>query len=305
MAKGMSKLKLSINDSNVNINLCGSAALREYQDAIQHKLTNIRRQIRKFGSAAVAFSAGVDSTFLLRVAHDELAANAIAVTVRMRSCASTECESAIAFCRDNAIRHFILDIDEFSIPHFAENPPDRCYHCKKAIFSRILSFARENGLSTVLEGTNSDDDGDYRPGRRALAELGILSPLHDADLSKKEIRALSHQLGLATADKPSNACLASRFPYGTPITPDGLDRVAKAEAFIHKRLPDLRQLRVRSHADGVARIEIPAAYIPQVAACATEIHSALHSLGFTYIALDLHGYRTGSLNERLTQLPFH
>ena len=271
---------------------------QQRSESAEPKLARLRAQLREMGSAAVAFSSGVDSTFLLRVAHEELGDRVVAVTVRSHTFPKRELEEAVAFCRAEGVRHEIIDSDELSIPGFAENPPDRCYHCKKAIFGKIIELAQANGLTAVLEGSNIDDDGDYRPGRRAIRELGVRSPLHDAGLTKVEIRELSKKMGLPTADKPSFACLASRFPYGEEITVDRLARVERAERF----LLDLGfgQVRVRSHGD-LARIELCAADIPKAIAQRKKIHDSLKSFGFGYVALDLQGYRTGSLNEVLTK----
>ena len=267
---------------------------------IGSKLKHLRERLRKTGSAAVAFSAGVDSTFLLRVAHEELGGSAVAVTVRSPLIPHHELEDAAAFCRTEGIRHEIIDFDALAVPVVAANPPDRCYHCKKTIFGRLLEFARAQGLATTMEGSNTDDDGDYRPGRRAIAELGILSPLREAGLSKADIRALSHEMGLPTWSKPSFACLASRFPYGERITAAGLERVERAEQWLIDAGLGLTQLRVRSHGD-IARIEVPPEAIPRLAARAEEIAAAFKGFGFAYTTLDLHGYRTGSLNETLTK----
>ena len=267
-------------------------------DEIDMKLEQLRASLREIESAAVAFSSGVDSTFLLRVAHELLGDRAVAVTIRSSTFPKRELDEAAAFCRAEGVRHEIIDSCELDIPGFAENPPDRCYLCKKAIFGKIIEFAQANGLRAVLEGSNIDDDGDYRPGRRAIAELGIHSPLREAGLSKSDIRALSHEMGLHTWSKPSFACLASRFPYGERITAAGLERVERAERWLRDAGLGLTQLRVRSHGD-MARIEVPPGDIPHVAAHAAEISTALKGFGFTYVALDLQGYRTGSLNETL------
>ena len=265
---------------------------------LSEKLTRLRSTLREIGSAAVAFSSGVDSTFLLRVAHEELGDRVVAVTVRSPAFPKRELDEASAFCRAENIRHEILDSDELSVPGFADNPPDRCYHCKKAIFGEIGALARAFGLAAVVEGSNVDDDGDYRPGRRAIAELGVKSPLRDAGLTKSEIRELSRAMGLPTADKPSFACLASRFPYGERITAAGLERVGRAEQWLLDAGLGLTQLRVRSHGD-MARIEVPPDEIPRIAAHAAEIAAAMKESGFAYAALDLQGYRTGSMNETL------
>ena len=262
------------------------------------KLERLRERLRVIGGAVVAFSSGVDSTFLLRVAHEELGDRVVAATARSHSFPNRELDEATAFCRAEGVRHVVIDSEELDIPGFAGNPPDRCYHCKKELFGKLLAFARDNGLAAVLEGSNIDDDGDYRPGRRAIRELGIVSPLHEAGLTKTEIRALSRKMGLPTSDKPSFACLASRFPYGERITVRGLEQVEKAEQWLLDAGWGLTQLRVRSHGD-LARIEVPPADIPRLAARASEIAAAFKDLGFAYVTLDLLGYRIGSMNEIL------
>ena len=262
------------------------------------KLERLRERLRVIGGAVVAFSSGVDSTFLLRVAHEELGDRVVAATARSHSFPKRELDEATAFCRAEGVCHVVIDSEELDIPGFAENPPDRCYHCKRELFGKLLAFARDNGLAAVLEGSNIDDDGDYRPGRRAIRELGILSPLHEAGLTKAEIRVLSREMGLPTFDKPSFACLASRFPYGERITVRGLERVEKAEQWLLDAGWGLTQLRVRSHGD-LARIEVPPADIPRLAARAAEIAAAFANFGFAYVTLDLRGYRTGSMNEVL------
>ena len=262
------------------------------------KAKRLRASLREIGSAAVAFSSGVDSTFLLKVAHEELGDRAVAVTVRSSTFPKRELDEAVAFCRAEGIRHKIIDTNELDIPGFSENPPDRCYLCKKSIFGEIMAFALANGFAAVLEGSNMDDDGDYRPGMRAIRELGVRSPLHDAGLTKAEIRALSREMGLPTAEKPSFACLASRFPYGEHITAAGLARVERVEQWLREAGLGLSQLRVRSHGE-LARIEVPPDDIPRLAARAAEIAAAFKGQGFAYVTLDLQGYRTGSLNETL------
>ena len=266
--------------------------------AMTEKLAHLKELLREMDGAVVAFSSGVDSTFLLRVAHEVLGERVIAATIRSHTFPRRELDEAVAFCRAEGVRHEIIDSEELDIPGFAENPPDRCYHCKRELFSRLLAFAHANGLAAVLEGSNLDDDGDYRPGRRAIRELGIVSPLHEAGLTKAEIRALSREMGLPTSNKPSFACLASRFPYGERITAAALERVEKAEQWLLDAGLGLTQLRVRSHGN-LARIEVPSDAIPRLAAHAAEIAAAFKELGFAYITLDLRGYRTGSMNEVL------
>ena len=262
------------------------------------KLDPLRASLRELVSTLVAFSAGVDSTFLLRVAHEELGTCCVAATIRAPFVSSRELNEAVSFCRRAGVEHIVLDTALADIPLFAENPPDRCYHCKKALFMRLISLARERGLAAVVEGSNVDDDGDYRPGHRAIVELGIRSPLHDAGLTKADIRSLSRAMGLPTADKPSAACLASRIPYGDRIDETLLARIDRAEALVAKSIPGLAQLRVRVHGD-LARVEVPPAEIPRLAATLPSLSAALHPLGFASVEVDPRGYRTGSLNEPL------
>ena len=261
---------------------------------IEAKLAQLRALLKETGGIAVAFSSGVDSTFLLKVAHEELGERAVAVTARSHSFPKREQDEAAAFCAREGIRQVVVDSEELAIPGFRKNPPNRCYLCKRELFTKILEIARAEGLPAVAEGSNVDDLGDYRPGLLAVRELGIRSPLREAGLGKDEIRVLSRRMGLPTWNKPSFACLASRFPYGEEITVERLARVERAEQY----LMDLGfgQVRVRSHGT-VARIELCPADIPKAVAQREKIHASLKAIGFAYVALDLLGYRTGSMNE--------
>lgn len=264
----------------------------------EEKLEALKQYFIKLGDVLVAYSSGVDSTFLLKVAHDVLGERAVAVTVQ--SCLFPGRESAEAedFCRKEGIRQIICNADEMEIPGFSGNPKDRCYLCKKDLFEKIGQIAAAERIEHIAEGSNVDDMGDYRPGLRAVAELGILSPLREAGLTKAEIRYLSKKLGLVTWEKPSFACLASRFVYGETITKEKLGMVEQAEQL----LLDLgfRQMRVRIHGT-MARIEVLPEEIERLASKEIRevVTARFREYGFTYVAMDLAGYRTGSMNEIL------
>jgi uncharacterized protein len=263
------------------------------------KFDKLIEYLLSLGSVAVAFSGGVDSTLLLKAAHNMLQDKVIAVTPRSLSFPKRELDEAAAFCEREGIRHFIVDSEELDIDGFSKNPKNRCYLCKSELFTKILELAEKNGIEQVAEGSNTDDDGDYRPGLQAVAELGILSPLRHVGLSKAEIRDISRDLGLPTWDKPSFACLSSRFPYGEDITPERLRMIDRAEQY----LLDLgvKQVRVRHH-DNLARIETdPDGFgLLTEPALRKQVYAALKNIGYTYVSLDLLGYRTGAMNETLS-----
>jgi pyridinium-3,5-biscarboxylic acid mononucleotide sulfurtransferase len=265
----------------------------------EEKYAALRDALSRFGKAAVAFSGGVDSTFLSRVARDVLGDGALAVTVVSPMLPRSELRAARELAAFIGIRHVLLE-DPVIEGKVAENPRDRCYHCKKIGFAGVIRAALERGITRVLDGSNADDASDYRPGAAAGAELGVLSPLRDAGLTKAEIRQLSRGLGLPTWDKPAFACLASRVPYGEPITAEKLRMVDGAEEYL--RGLGLRQVRVRIH-DRMARIEVAPEERGKLmdADVLDDVSARLKSFGFLYVCMELEGYRMGSMNRAIAE----
>ena len=263
-------------------------------ESIDIKYDKLINNLKKMKSVAIAFSGGVDSSFLVKVAYNVLGGKAVAITATSSTFPKWELEDAKIFSKKLGIKHIIIRSEGTELSNFSKNPMNRCYYCKKDLFLKIKKIAKENNIEYVLDGSNSDDISDYRPGFTALKELGILSPLKDVGITKQEIRILSKKLNLDTWDKSAFACLASRLPYGEKITKSKLEKIEKAEFFLFSL--GIKQLRVRYHGD-TARIEVLPKDFQKIIKNSDEIIKYFKKLKFTYVTLDLQGYRTGSLNE--------
>ena len=271
------------------------------EKAARFKKETLIRRLKKMDSLLVAFSGGVDSSFLLALAHKSLGDRAVAATENSSTYPAREREEAIKFTKERGIQHIVFQSDETSIPEFVSNAPDRCYHCKKSLSRELLKIAKEKGVKHVAHAANMDDLHDYRPGLEAADEMGITAPLVKARLNKEEIRFLSKEMGLPAWDKAAMACLASRIPYGDPITDKKLKMVEEAEEFLAKK--GLKQYRVRHHGS-VARIEVESSEIERITdhKLRKSIVERFRQIGFHHVAVDLEGYISGSMNRGLGDL---
>jgi pyridinium-3,5-biscarboxylic acid mononucleotide sulfurtransferase len=265
---------------------------------LHKKLNRLKEQLRSLGSAAVAYSGGVDSTFLLKVAYEVLGDNVVAVTARSSTYPEREFNEAVKYIKEIGAKHIVIISEELEIEGFSQNPKNRCYFCKRELFSKIRALADEKGINAVLDGSNLDDTGDYRPGMQAAKEIKVISPLKENGLTKNDIRQLSKEMDIPTWNKPSFACLSSRFPYGNEITEPKLKMVEQAEQFLLNL--GFRQLRVRHHED-IARIEVASHERSKFfdEDLMDKVAEEFKKIGYKYVTLDMQGYRTGSMNEVL------
>lgn len=273
----------------------------DLESEVEERLRGVHRLLEAMGDVAVMLSGGVDSALLAALAHEALGRHAVAVTIESPLLSADERADAGRLAAQVGIRHEVLPMDELEDAGFVANPRDRCYLCKRMRLEAVVRWAAERGVPWVLDGSNADDRGDYRPGMKALAEFSsVRSPLLEVGMTKAEVRAAARAMGLFTWNKPARACLASRIPYGEPVTAEALRRVEAAERFLEDILPPSAQFRVRAHGD-LARVEAEDQDLPRVLARREAVAEGLRAVGFRYVSLDLVGYRMGSLNEALDQ----
>jgi pyridinium-3,5-biscarboxylic acid mononucleotide sulfurtransferase len=265
---------------------------------MEHKLKALKELLGKYESAVIAFSGGVDSTFLARIAHDVFGDKLLLITATSSTYPFYELDEAKSLAALLRINHRVIVSEELNIPGYSENPPDRCYYCKSELFGKIKYIAEKENFEVVFDGSNADDANDFRPGMKAILELGVISPLAETGFTKSDIRNFSQQLKLPTATKQSYACLASRFPYGEKITKEKLDRLASSE--LEVRNLGFTQFRIRSH-DNLARLEFIQPEMDKAWALKEKLSAICQKSGFNYITIDLKGYRTGSMNESLAE----
>jgi uncharacterized protein len=281
--------------------ITGESVTTKFQAAgidpgLVNKFQRLLDDLAQLGSAVVAYSGGVDSSFLSYAAHLALGEHMLAITIHTPQETDETVDFAVSFARQAGFNHLVIEYDSLQNPNIRANPADRCYHCKLVMLGLARKYAAEHGYAAILEGQNADDEHDYRPGRKAVVENGAVSPLANIGFTKAEIRTLAKSLGLPIWDRPSSPCLASRVPYGTPITNASLRQIAQGEAYLMAR--GFSPVRVRHHTE-LARIEVAPEQIERLAAMHAEVSAYFKGIGFQYVSIDLQGYRQGSLNETL------